>query len=79
VGGLQPWHWVIAFVVAAVLVLLIVVVVLVIVVAGKSRKPTMQVGNDPGWYPDPRDPTNIRYFDGRQWTEGVRPADNRPA
>jgi len=25
----------------------------------------------PGWYPDPRDPRQLRYFDGHQWTEHV--------
>ncbi|WP_241520115.1 DUF2510 domain-containing protein [Bifidobacterium catulorum] len=31
-----------------------------------------------GWYPDPSgDPTRIRWWDGMQWTQDVRPA--RPA
>lgn len=30
-----------------------------------------------GWYPDYADPTNIRYWDGRQWTEYVHPASRR--
>lgn len=29
-----------------------------------------------GWHPDPADPTSgaLRYWDGRQWTDQVRPA-----
>ena len=24
---------------------------------------------EPGWYPDPKDPSGVRWFDGRFWTE----------
>jgi hypothetical protein len=25
----------------------------------------------PGWYPDPYDPSQLRYWDGAVWTESV--------
>lgn len=28
----------------------------------------------PGWYPDPKDPSAVRWFDGRFWTEHYGPA-----
>ena len=30
---------------------------------------------DANWYPDPQDPSLLRYWDGRQWTEHTHPAD----
>lgn len=27
-----------------------------------------------GWYPQPNDPTNVRWWDGTQWTEHTQPA-----
>jgi hypothetical protein len=27
----------------------------------------------PGWYPDPYDPANLRYWDGLTWTESIAP------
>lgn len=27
----------------------------------------------PGWYGDPQDPTQLRYWDGAKWTDQVRP------
>ena len=27
----------------------------------------------PGWYPDPQNPSLLRHFDGRVWTESTRP------
>lgn len=32
-----------------------------------------QAGPAPGWYPDPRDPHLMRYFDGRVWTSSTQP------
>jgi len=28
---------------------------------------------EPGWYPDPRDASALRYFDGDQWTDQTNP------
>jgi hypothetical protein len=28
----------------------------------------------PGWFPDPKDPSRVRWFDGRFWTEHDEPA-----
>ncbi len=33
----------------------------------------------PGWYPDPNDPSQIRYWDGLAWTEAVAPATESAA
>lgn len=27
-----------------------------------------------GWYPDPQEPSNLRYWDGQAWTESTAPA-----
>ncbi|MGF1595634.1 MAG: DUF2510 domain-containing protein [Acidimicrobiales bacterium] len=32
-----------------------------------------------GWYPDPYDADQLRYFDGQNWTESVSPAGGGPA
>ena len=32
----------------------------------------------PGWYPDPGNPTALRWFDGAQWTENIQPANQPP-
>ncbi|MBT8240241.1 MAG: DUF2510 domain-containing protein, partial [Acidimicrobiia bacterium] len=29
----------------------------------------------PGWYPDPQSPSMLRWWDGGQWTNDIRPAD----
>lgn len=37
---------------------------------------------DPGWYPDPRDPTRSRWWDGSSWTGHLHdgdPGDQAPA
>jgi Protein of unknown function (DUF2510) len=31
-----------------------------------------------GWYPNPHDPSTLRYYDGQQWTEHVHPAQPAP-
>jgi peptidyl-prolyl cis-trans isomerase B (cyclophilin B) len=37
---------------------------------------TMQPG--PGWYPDPQNSANQRYWDGTQWTNNVMPSNPNP-
>jgi hypothetical protein len=32
-----------------------------------------------GWYPDPEQPTSVRYFDGERWTDERRPTAALPA
>jgi hypothetical protein len=32
----------------------------------------------PGWYPDPYDPTQLRYWNGEAWTESTTPAQGQP-
>lgn len=31
------------------------------------------MNSQPGWYPDPQNPTIVRYWDGQQWTSATRP------
>ncbi|WP_082691097.1 DUF2510 domain-containing protein [Mycobacterium sp. GA-1199] len=79
-GGLQPWHLAIAFIViGGGLAIVVALVVFSVAAATKSHKPPVHRGPWPGWYPDPRDHSMVRYFDGRGWTEAVRPAGNRSA
>ncbi|MEM8922454.1 MAG: DUF2510 domain-containing protein [Actinomycetota bacterium] len=33
----------------------------------------------PGWYPDPQNAAQLRYWDGAQWTEAVSPVQPAPA
>jgi hypothetical protein len=28
-----------------------------------------------GWYPDPGDPTLVRYYDGQRWTQNSKPRE----
>jgi uncharacterized membrane protein (DUF485 family) len=36
-------------------------------------------GPPPGWYPDPADPTQERFWGGSIWTHNVRPRESMPA
>lgn len=31
------------------------------------------MNSQPGWYPDPQNPTIVRYWDGQQWTSATQP------
>lgn len=31
------------------------------------------MNSQPGWYPDPQNPTVVRYWDGQQWTSATQP------
>lgn len=33
----------------------------------------------PGWFPDPFDPAQLRWWDGQQWTTHLHPAERGPA
>lgn len=50
---------------------------IVAVVQRNSQPPSGQASHAqrpaPGWYPDPQDPTVLRYFDGQQWVMGKQP------
>jgi len=78
-GGLQPWHLIIGVVVIVVGLAIVSLVVVVIARLASAGKPARGVGRRPGWYPDPRDPSFVRYFDGRQWTPSVHSVDKPPA
>lgn len=71
-GGVQPWYWLILFVVVAGVVLAVVFIVRA-VSKPKSAAPVGQSGTAPGWYPDPGNPSVQRYFDGLTWTSSTRP------
>lgn len=34
--------------------------------------------SDPGWYQDPSDARFVRFYNGSQWTEHIKPAPNAP-
>ncbi|MFZ5851437.1 MAG: DUF2510 domain-containing protein, partial [Actinomycetota bacterium] len=38
---------------------------------------TPEEATAPGWYPDPRAPGRVRYWDGSAWTELARPVGDR--
>ena len=39
----------------------------------------MQMPTHAGWFDDPDDPTQLRYFDGVVWTSHTAPRTTRPA
>lgn len=69
-GSFSIWHWLVAFVILAVIAA--VVTVAVILVVNAARKPSVRLP-PPGWFPDPQDPNQFRWFDGRSWTDGTKP------
>jgi hypothetical protein len=40
-----------------------------VLAAGFTKRVTRPVLAAPGWYPDPAEPTHLRWFDGVRWTE----------
>ena len=39
----------------------------------------MATPQSPGWYDDPEDPQQLRYFDGVVWTRHTTPRSTRPS
>lgn len=64
-------HVLIVFVVVAVMIAFVAGIVWLIVWVTKSKTPP--ISHAAGWYPDPEDPSQVRYHDGRVWTAHVRP------
>jgi len=38
----------------------------------------VSTGSDPGWYPDPHDTSQARYWDGHAWTDRTRAREDPP-
>jgi flagellar basal body-associated protein FliL len=74
-GGFQPWHWLIVLVLLAIVVVVVVIAVVVVRMLTKPKPPPPNHPSAvaPGWYPDPRDPTAMRYFDGHDWIRSDGP------
>jgi Protein of unknown function (DUF2510) len=83
-AGVRGW---IAAGVSSALVLVIGLLLLIVGLVRAGRRPsgagrpafTIQPAGSgppavppPGWYPDPREPGRLRYFNGREWTADVR-------
>lgn len=63
-----------------ILIVIVIVALIALVVMAAKRKtfhshgvPGAPTGPKPGWYPDPEDPSCLRYFDGRSWTSSTQP------
>ncbi|WP_072804108.1 DUF2510 domain-containing protein [Rhodococcoides yunnanense] len=72
---MSPFHVLIILVVVAVPV--IVVGAIVYAVVSSSRRSANQLVAQPfvapGWYADPQNPGQRRWFDGAQWTDSTTP------
>ncbi|MFC8931102.1 DUF2510 domain-containing protein [Rhodococcus sp. NPDC057135] len=66
-------HWLIVFFVFIVVAVGIVALVLVLVRSSSARTTPAAEQIVQGWYPDAMDPRFVRWFDGRVWTDQVRP------
>jgi uncharacterized membrane protein YraQ (UPF0718 family) len=56
--------------------LLVAIIVGIIIASGSGSARSQNqasAGVVPGWYPDPQNPTLVRYFDGRVWTSSTHP------
>ncbi|QLL05425.1 DUF2510 domain-containing protein [Mycobacterium vicinigordonae] len=47
----------------------------VVVLVVRLTKPKPPIHPAAGWYPDPNNPGSMRYFDGRVWSQPVRPPE----
>jgi len=72
-GGLQPWHWLILLLVLGFVVGVVLVIVRLISRPSRISEQRQSGVAPAGWYPDPSDPTALRYFDGRAWVQGTPP------
>lgn len=73
-GALSPWHILVILLVVSVVIGAIVGLVMLIVKLAKSKtQPAPQSAVKPGWYPDPHDPSLLRYYDGQAWTAHTQP------
>jgi hypothetical protein len=66
--------------VLAILIIAIIVGIAVLIVKLTKAKsvnsqafPGGPTASAAGWYPDPSDPSSIRYFDGQSWTSHTQP------
>jgi hypothetical protein len=69
-GG--AFAWIAAGIVGVVIAIAGAVWLVVSLVVGR-RKPESNPTVQGSWYPDPEDPAQYRWWDGRQWTEERRP------
>lgn len=70
----SAFGWIGAAVLGGLLTLAGVVWLIVVLVAGaRHSTPAVVAGQTGGWYPDPQDPAQWRWWDGRQWTEQRAP------
>ncbi|WP_415977032.1 DUF2510 domain-containing protein [Rhodococcus sp. 077-4] len=77
----SPWHFLIVLVLLVIPVAIIGAVVYAVLASNRRRSPagtTLAHTAAPGWYPDPGNPRQFRWFDGMQWTDLVGPTGPVP-
>ena len=77
----SPWHILIVFVILIIPVAIIGTVVYAIFASNRRRSPpgtTLAHTAAPGWYVDPGNPHQVRWFDGTLWTDAVAPTGPVP-
>ncbi|AYJ50489.1 DUF2510 domain-containing protein [Rhodococcus sp. P1Y] len=73
-GAVSPFHLLIVLVVVAIPVIIIGAIVYAVVNSNKrSPAPQPMPSAAPGWYPDPSNPHQRRWFDGVTWTDATSP------